>query len=257
MNTTTDFFISYAGPEEAWAEWIAYTLDQAGYAVGFQPWDFRSGRSKDGAQTSDMEAALLLSVLSPSALKDPKCQMERDRARDEINVRVKRCVVRGIPPLDLYRLEEAAAREALLAAAAKRRPPRYAPVAPAEMDADIDQAPLYPGGRPAIWNLEPPEGPGEAGDALHALLERDGFAAAPLDTSVHYAFDHADQYDLVWHLRADDLETGMAGLAERMELPDARAARARLERGDINWLLIVEGGTDRGTLPPGGRVLLA
>jgi len=30
----TDFFISYTGVDHAWAEWIAWQLQAAGYVVG-------------------------------------------------------------------------------------------------------------------------------------------------------------------------------------------------------------------------------
>ena len=40
---TTDFFISYASADRAWAEWIAYELERAGYSVVIQAWDFKPG----------------------------------------------------------------------------------------------------------------------------------------------------------------------------------------------------------------------
>jgi hypothetical protein len=36
-------FLSYTGTDQAWAEWIAQTLEQAGYSVILQAWDFRPG----------------------------------------------------------------------------------------------------------------------------------------------------------------------------------------------------------------------
>src|SRR5438105_1371649 len=39
----TDFFISYTGKDHAWAEWIAMQLEQAGYHILIQAWDFRPG----------------------------------------------------------------------------------------------------------------------------------------------------------------------------------------------------------------------
>jgi hypothetical protein len=38
-----DFFISYSGHDKQWAEWIAWTLEEAGYTVVLQEWDFRPG----------------------------------------------------------------------------------------------------------------------------------------------------------------------------------------------------------------------
>lgn len=38
-----DFFVSYTSADSEWAEWIAWQLDAAGYAVVFQKWDFKPG----------------------------------------------------------------------------------------------------------------------------------------------------------------------------------------------------------------------
>src|SRR4051794_21749613 len=39
----TDFFISYTGSDRDWAEWIAWTLEAAGFTVKIQAWDFQPG----------------------------------------------------------------------------------------------------------------------------------------------------------------------------------------------------------------------
>ncbi len=38
-----DFFISYTGADQAWAEWIADTLEQDGHTTLLQARDFRPG----------------------------------------------------------------------------------------------------------------------------------------------------------------------------------------------------------------------
>src|SRR5256886_6927909 len=38
-----DFFVSYASSDQIWAEWIAWQLEQAGYSVVIQAWDFGPG----------------------------------------------------------------------------------------------------------------------------------------------------------------------------------------------------------------------
>jgi hypothetical protein len=38
-----DFFISYTKADQAWAEWIAWKLEEAGYSTVIQAWDFRPG----------------------------------------------------------------------------------------------------------------------------------------------------------------------------------------------------------------------
>jgi hypothetical protein len=38
-----DFFVSYNRADRAWAEWIAWQLEAAGYTTVLQAWDFRPG----------------------------------------------------------------------------------------------------------------------------------------------------------------------------------------------------------------------
>ena len=40
-----DFFISYTAVDEEIAEWVAFCLEDAGYQVIFQKWDFRPGNN--------------------------------------------------------------------------------------------------------------------------------------------------------------------------------------------------------------------
>jgi TIR domain len=63
------FFISYNREDRAWAEWIAWQLEEAGFSVVVQAWDFRQG----GNFVLDMQRAIeeaerTLVVLSPSFL---------------------------------------------------------------------------------------------------------------------------------------------------------------------------------------------
>ncbi|HEV3468792.1 MAG TPA: toll/interleukin-1 receptor domain-containing protein [Pyrinomonadaceae bacterium] len=60
------FFISFNRADRAWAEWIAWQLEAAGYTTVFQEWDFRPG----GNFVLDMQRAMALAertvaVLSP------------------------------------------------------------------------------------------------------------------------------------------------------------------------------------------------
>ena len=58
-----NFFISYNRTDERWAEWIAWTLADAGYTHYFQKWDFRPGGNfvLDMQQaTTDSERTLLV-----------------------------------------------------------------------------------------------------------------------------------------------------------------------------------------------------
>jgi TIR domain len=36
-----DFFVSFTQADHAWATWVAWALEAAGYSVFFQNWDFK------------------------------------------------------------------------------------------------------------------------------------------------------------------------------------------------------------------------
>jgi hypothetical protein len=65
-----DFFVSYNKADRAWAEWIAWQLEEAGFTVLIQAWDFRPG----GNFALDMQRAAstcarTVAVLSPDFLQ--------------------------------------------------------------------------------------------------------------------------------------------------------------------------------------------
>jgi len=42
-DTPKDFFISYTHPDQRWAAWIVWHLEEAGYSTLLQAWDFQAG----------------------------------------------------------------------------------------------------------------------------------------------------------------------------------------------------------------------
>src|SRR5689334_16519121 len=40
-----DLFVSHAGADRAWAEWVAWQLMDAGYSVELDVWDWAAGRN--------------------------------------------------------------------------------------------------------------------------------------------------------------------------------------------------------------------
>jgi hypothetical protein len=41
----TDFFVSHAGADRAWAEWVTWQLRDAGYSVELDVWDWAAGQN--------------------------------------------------------------------------------------------------------------------------------------------------------------------------------------------------------------------
>ena len=107
-----DFFISYSHADRPWAEWIAWTLEEAGYSVIIQAWDFRPG----GNFVLDMHQAAqdtraTLAVLSDNYLKAGFTQPEwavafaRDpqgQQRSLIPIRVTDCQPLGLLSTIIY-----------------------------------------------------------------------------------------------------------------------------------------------------------
>src|SRR3982750_1359861 len=62
-----DFFISFNQAERAWATWIAWVLEEAGYTVFFQDWDFTGNfvLEMDRAHTRSRRT---IAILSPDYL---------------------------------------------------------------------------------------------------------------------------------------------------------------------------------------------
>jgi WD40 repeat protein len=76
-GATVDFFISYAPADQEWAEWIGWTLEESGYHIMMQAWDFVGGA--DFVQLMHRgveEAARMIAVLSPAYLQSVYGRLE-------------------------------------------------------------------------------------------------------------------------------------------------------------------------------------
>jgi hypothetical protein len=150
------FFVSYNKADKAWAAWIAWQLEAAGYSTILQDWDFRPGdnfvlrmheASKDAERT--------IAVLSPSYLKSSFTQPEWAAAfvkdptgRSILPIVVQKCAPSGllaaIVHVDILGLSEDDARQAILAGAKRgRQKPKRAPRFPVG-----EPKPSFPGALP-------------------------------------------------------------------------------------------------------------
>jgi TIR domain len=70
MVAPKDFFISYAGADRVWAEWIAWHLQANGYQPIVQAWDFRPGSNfVENMNRALEQSERTIAVLSPAYLK--------------------------------------------------------------------------------------------------------------------------------------------------------------------------------------------
>jgi hypothetical protein len=149
-----DFFVSYNRNDKQWAEWIAWTLEEAGYSVVIQAWDFRPG----GNFILDMNRAVeetqkTIAVLSDTYLDSAFTQPEWAAAfRDDpesikrklIPVKVKECKPTGLLSqvvyVDLTKTLETEAKQRLLDSLRKRIKPQAKPAFPGGLET-VEQPP--------------------------------------------------------------------------------------------------------------------
>jgi tetratricopeptide (TPR) repeat protein len=284
-----EFFVSYTGADQAWAEWLADQLETAGHSVMLQAWDFRPGENFVLRMNQALERAdRILAVLSPAyfgsayATDEWTAALVRDQAgRDRLlPVRIEPC---DLPPLianriyvDLVGLDERTAAARLLggieqgrAKPAGRRP---FPGQPQQKTTRL----RFPGRRPELFNA-PARNPNFTGrgDLLKALRRtlRARRAGAVVQASaayglggvgktqlaVEYAHRFAADYDLVWWIPAEQPVTipgHLAGLARRLGLPDTADQGEQLvllfeELGRRGrWLLVFDNATTPHHLAP-------
>ena len=195
-----DFFISYNKADRYWGEWIAWQLEEAGFSVVIQAWDFRPGSNFIlEMQKAATEAERTIAVLSNGYLDALYTQPEWAAAFVQdptskrgalLPVRVRPCELKGLLAaliyIDLAEQEEAEARQTLLEGINRDR-------------AKPKMAPAFPGGRKEPQTMVARN---SSGETFSLLPERPPFPKdlAPLTKAIEvfYVFVQEDE-----ELRAD------------------------------------------------------
>jgi tetratricopeptide (TPR) repeat protein len=283
QNTTDggwDFFVSYTQTDRAWAEWIAWQLEEDGHRVLIQAWDMVPGANwvhvmHDGVR----RASRTIAVLSPAYLTSVFATAEWEAAwRDDplgekhklLTFRVTDCdrtgLLAGVVSVDLVGVTKTVARARLRTATAVavtgRAKPTSEPDFPIEARA-VAAEPRFPGTLPEVWNVPPrnPNFTGRAGElgrlrtwlqahpavTVHAVHGMGGVGKT--QTVIEYAHRYADDYDLVWWFDAEHATAvgdQFTGLAAELGLPPLADPGATLRavhqalRARSRWLLIFD-----------------
>ena len=260
MNDATDgrrdFFVSFNQADRDWATWIAWVLEENGYSVFFQDWDFR-GSFVEQMDQAHRRAQATIAVLSDNYLASGFARSEawaaspatRSGARTARPVKVGSITDPGLlghfAYVDLTDCGEAEAKSACCrgcnqADASRRR----APISPAAPSAACRTAPASP---LALHNLPPPnpdfvgrEGPlaelrrlltaGRARPSSPRPSPASAASARPRPPAPT-AYRHLADYRLVWWLRAETpatLAADYATLAAPLGLDPAEPDQAKL-----------------------------
>ncbi|HSV65008.1 MAG TPA: toll/interleukin-1 receptor domain-containing protein [Mycobacteriales bacterium] len=291
-----DFYVSHAGTDEDWATWIAQQLEDAGYTVELDVWNWAAGIDViDATQRALDRADRVLAVWTPEYFIRTWAQLEHRvsfaAAQAQpgwlVPIVVRSCPDEAIPRLyrtliraELVGLSEPAARARLLeAVAGPSRPTRPLPYPGAAGSS-------YPGRLPRVWNVTN-RNPFFVGresllDQLHARLSAARPAAVVLaaelsegglgksDLAIEYAWRYADRFELVWWVDASSHATGAAGLLELavlLDVPTAGGSQTALPAlfaelaGRADWLLVLDDVAgpeqfDRLRPPESGRLIV-
>ncbi len=158
----SDFFISYTSADQQWAEWVGYVLEEEGFSVVIQAWDFGPGSNFVlEMQKAATTAPRTIMVLSPDYMKSQFAAPEWAAAfandpkglnRALVPIVVRECQVDGLlKPLvhiNLIGLDEDEARQRLVdGISGKRAKPAARPAFPGTTGRREHKA--FPGTAPA------------------------------------------------------------------------------------------------------------
>ncbi|WP_138735893.1 FxSxx-COOH system tetratricopeptide repeat protein [Modestobacter excelsi] len=271
----SDFFISHAGRDTAWAEWLAWQLQEAGYTVELDVWDWTPGedfvaRMQTALERADRLLAVCTEAYFSSAFGGAELRAafagSAEAAGRIVPVLVEPVTLpalyKPLIPLDLTGLDEAAAAARLrdrLAGARPTGPPPFPRAGPAPTD-----KPGFAGRLPEVWRMPPRNlrftgrdgmltelrqrlRAGEATLVVQALYGLGGVGKTQLANE--YAHRFATDYDLVWWIDAEQpvlIPDQLARLAARLDLPPGPTVADTVDRllGELRnrarWLLIFD-----------------
>jgi TIR domain/Tetratricopeptide repeat len=231
-------FVSHAGRDRAWAEWVAWQLEHAGWGVSVELdcWDWQAGDNFVAKMNTALSSCdRMLAICSQSYYEPARwtgeewtaaVRMAKERSGFLVPVRIDEAPP---PPLlapliapALHGLPKDQARAALLGAIRPPgRPDREPPLPGAAATEDLADGPRLPGVLPPVWGSVPGRNEaftgrdamlvqlrdglqGSGRSVVHALHGAGGVGKSQLATE--YAWRFANDYEAVWWINAEQAE---------------------------------------------------
>ncbi|MDV9171095.1 FxSxx-COOH system tetratricopeptide repeat protein [Streptomyces sp. W16] len=284
------WFVSHAGADRAWAEWVAWQLLDAGFQVELDYWDWGAGDNFVLKMNTALEQGRFLALFSPAYFEPERFTTPEWTAIVAMKERitpvrvaevVSPAILRPMISRDLFGLGEDAARRTLLEAvngpSRPTSPPAFPGASPAFAGALRQlggSGPRLPGSLPRVWNLPARNASFTGRDSLlvrlrqtlaaggrvavQALHGRGGVGKTQL--AIEYAHRFAGEYELAWWIAAEDpalIPDQLAQLATRIgaapaDAPTTDAVDALLGelRTRSRWLLVFDNIEDPAALTP-------
>ena len=244
-----DFYISYAGKDRLWAEWVGSALKSAGYTIELDVWDWLPGDNIILAREAALRRADRVLALCSVAYfgggfteQDWTTVMAAQHGKsnrlipvwiEDLERRQLPDLLRSVQPIKLFGVPEPEASRRLLAGLAGELGPDGTrlfpgPAIPGEPERNAGAGPRLPSPhRPATWHV-PPRNPDFTGrDSLLVRVRETLQRAFPgmavlqglggvgkTQLSIEYAHRFASDYDTVWVIDSDQPELITSQFAE-------------------------------------------
>ncbi|WP_431935677.1 FxSxx-COOH system tetratricopeptide repeat protein [Micromonospora sp. RP3T] len=273
-------FISYAGPDRAWSEWVAWQLEQAGYSVELDLWDWAAGDNAVVRMNQALERAdRMVALFSQAYFEHQRFTTDewtgimsgRDRHGRLIPLRLEDVtpppVLRPLIAPSLAGLSAEDAHRVLMNAVRGAPRPVAEPTFPGAhvpRQRSMDEAPRLPGAhQPTLWQVPHRNAdfigrdrdidevrrrlrPGQP-LVIHSSVPLGGVGKTQV--AVQYVHRFAAQYDLVAWINAEDPQlvaaqlTALAadlGLVTEHGEAGALPALRRYLQQPKRWLLVFD-----------------